>query len=190
MKHLKLLMTLSCLSVASFTFSQNYDRGYPQYPGYQEYPNYPMHVEVEYPQPYGQPGQFYGGNQPYPGQVYQGQTSQRSYSSQPGYQQPGYQQDDQSKHSEKHKGGWGNWFRSDDKNAQIPDQVISSRIIQNIRSTPYLSPAARNIQVDTKDGKVTLKGKAFNKNEGYQIEYMIKNIEGVKSVSNDLEYEK
>jgi hypothetical protein len=42
----------------------------------------------------------------------------------------------------------------------------------------------------TKDGKVTLKGTVTNKNEKNQIEYMVKNVEGVKSVSNDVDVQK
>lgn len=163
-----MLAILSSLCVASLAYSQNYGYNpYPQDP-YQGYSN-----SGYYSQPYGQPGQSnYGGGYPsYDNQNYQNQNAQQ------GYSQPA----DKSQSS---------WFGSDKKDQQVPDEVITTRIFQNIRSTPYLSPLVRNIQVETKEGKVTLKGKVANDNEGYQIEYMAKNVEGVKSVSNKLEAQK
>ncbi len=84
---------------------------------------------------------------------------------------------------------WSNWFDGDNT-PKVPDDIITTKVIQNLRSTPYFSDSAKNIKVTAKDGKVTLKGKTANKNEKNQIEYMVKNVEGVRSVSNDLETEK
>lgn len=166
MINFKSLLILSSLCVSSLAYSQNY--GYnPNYSNYQMQPGY-------YSQPYGQQDQSYGGGyQPY--QPYQPNQNQ--------YYQQGYQPDNR-------QSNWSNEYGKDNKDQKVPDEVITTSILQNIRSTPYLSPSARNIQAETKDGKVTLKGKVMNKNEGYQIEYMAKNVQGVKSVSNDLESEK
>lgn len=79
---------------------------------------------------------------------------------------------------------------SSSKNQNVPDAMISQMVMRNLRSTPYLSSSARSINVTTKDGKVTLKGQVANSNEKNMIEYMVKNVDGVKSVSNDLKTEK
>lgn len=165
MMNIKSLCFLTALSISSLAYSQS---------GYSSYPQ----TYNQGSQPYGQQSQFYDSRS----QSYQNQPYQTTYGQQ-GY----YQEDSRKAYNDRNQSS--NWFGSDKKDQQVPDQVITSQVMQNIRSTSYLSPLTRNIQVETKDGKVTLKGKAFNKNEGYQIEYMAKNIPGVKSVSNDLEYE-
>lgn len=85
---------------------------------------------------------------------------------------------------------WSSWMGKSDNKSNVPDEAITMTVLDNLRNTPYLSYSAKNIQVMTKDGKVTLKGKVANKNEKNLVEYIVKNIEGVKSVSNDLSTEK
>jgi BON domain len=128
-------------------------------------------------------------NGQYPGGQYSNQPYQ---SNQPGqYQQSegdyggGYGAGNQG-NSQQKQGSWSNWFGGN-QNQNVPDNVISTRVMQNLRSTPYLSDGAQNLQVTTKEGKVSLKGKVANSNEKNQIEYMVKNVEGVKSVSNNLD---
>jgi len=45
---------------------------------------------------------------------------------------------------------------------------------------------ARNISVDTKDGKVTLSGTAENWDESYKAAEIARNIKGVTGVQNDI----
>lgn len=101
-----------------------------------------------------------------------------------------YDRPDQPYQSQVYQNGYEQEKYDNKLERQIPDQVITNHVIQNLKNTPYLSPSARDIEVETKDGKVKLKGKVLNKNEEYQIEYMVKNIRGVKSVSTNLEAEK
>lgn len=172
MKNFSKLLFVSSFCLTALSFAQNYPQQYsnnPNYPSQQGY--YPA-----------QP-QFSQGQVQYRDDGYMNRGNE--YGNQPGagYQVQVSRTNDQSTKS--------NWFGTDKDNAQnVPDDVITATVTQNLRSTPYFSDAARNLQVMTKDGKVTLKGKVANKNERYQIEYMVKNVEGVKSVSNDLQTEK
>jgi len=97
--------------------------------------------------------------------------------------------DHPTKHSSD-QSSWSNWFTSDDKAPSVPDEVITSTVTQNLKNTPYFSNFAKNIQVVTKDGKVTLNGHVANRNEKNQIEYMVKNVDGVREISNELQDEK
>lgn len=66
------------------------------------------------------------------------------------------------------------------------DASVNSAVLERLRNSPYLEDS-RHIKVETKDGQVTLSGKVADKHEKGEIEIMIKNIPGVKSVKNDLE---
>lgn len=182
MKNFTKLMIMASFGVATLGYSQNY--GYDQYS--QQGRQYPSQQGY-----YSQPQQGYYSQQPQQGYNYQ---SQQGYSSQPYYNQPGAQQQGYMRGYSSTGGtgatgsSWSSWVGSDNK-PTVPDDVISSTVTQNLRSTPYFSDSARNLQVMVKDGKVTLKGRVANKNEKNQIEYMVKNVDGVKSVSNDLETE-
>jgi osmotically-inducible protein OsmY len=195
MKNFKKLLIISSFCMTSLACAQNYRyNSYPQY-SYEVNPNYQAQGYYQPSQSYNpyssynQQGQYPSYNQPaqYPSYNQQGQYP----NTQQGQYQTNYNGADQRSNKENpeksNESSWSNWFGSSDKTPNVPDEAITTRVIQNIRSTPYFSNAAKNIQVVTKDGKVTLKGKVTNSNEKNQIEYMIKNVEGVKSVSNDLE---
>jgi len=196
MLNIKSTLILFALSATSLAHSQNY--GYSTYPQYQEYPyqnqmgyyyqpyaqQSPYDIQVysnSYPNSYGQQG-YYQGQQGYPN------GQQGYYQMQQGYNQG--EQGNQGYYDESKISKDKNKSSDGDKEQKVPDEMITGRIMQNIRNTPYLSPLTRNIQVETKDGEVTLKGKVMNKDEGAQIMHMSKNVPGVKSVSNDLESEK
>lgn len=83
---------------------------------------------------------------------------------------------------------WSRLWGKDSKKT-VPDQEVISHIRQLISSNQSLSPGSRNIQITSKDGKVTLEGRVRNKNEKNQIESMIKNVEGVEKVNNNLSTE-
>lgn len=170
MKNLAKVALLLSFSVSSLIYAQNY--GYQQAPQYSYETNRSDYYPSQPGSPYNQGGQYndYRYQNRYDGGMNQGYYP--------------------STESEKNQNSWTSWYGNDDKGQKVPDEVISSNVIRNLRGTPYFSNSAKNIQVSTKDGKVTLKGKAANKNEKNQIEYMVKNVQGVDSVSNDLETEK
>jgi len=160
MKKLTQILIISCFGMAAVGYAQGYNYE-SNYPSQGNYSGQPQNYQTQ-PQ--------YRDNQGM-------NPGQRAT-----YQDQNYKQSNQS--------SWTNWMSSDDKNQNVPDDVITSNAMQNLMSTPYLSPTAQRIQVATKDGKVTLKGRAANKNEKNLVEYIVKNVPGVKSVSNDLETEK
>lgn len=191
MKYFIKFMILSGLCVASLANAQT--EGYMQYSyptnnaynrtgyEYQQDGSAPYFYQANPNNPYGQIPQSYQ-----QGYSQQGQWNSTEYPVRPG--QPPSPQNEMKKQE---KSSWSSWFGGESHETMVvPDQAITSRVMQNIRSTPYFSPAAKNIRVSTKDGKVTIQGKAANKNEKNQIEYMIKNVPGVKSVDNDIESEK
>ena len=161
MKHFAKLLMIASFGIAAFGYAQNYGNDQ----GYQQ--------QGYYSQPqYAPQGQYQG---------------------QPRYQDnrmnQGYDQDGSASRS-RDQSSWSNWFRGDDKNQNIPDEAVNEMVLRNLLSTPYFSRSAKNLVVTTKEGKVTLKGKVANKNEKNQIEYMVKNVPGVKSVSIDVETER
>lgn len=165
MKKLLSLIILSSFTLVSSSYAQNYG----------------SYDQSKYNDPYNSP-------QGYPSQSYQTPNQQGAYGA--NYQNQmssrnAYQNDSQKTNNQS---GW--WSSNDDSSQNVPDDVISSNVMQNLRSTPYFSMGARNLQVTTKDGKVTLNGTVANKNEKNQIEYMVKNVQGVKSVSNNMNTEK
>lgn len=185
-KYMNHLVILGCC-VSSWVCAQ----GNPQNSYYQN-PQYPQSYNDPY-QGRNYPGQYQVGYRTYDG--YQGgdynqnRNYQRPYQSQ--YNDaPGSYQGANYPASPSPFGSNIAWGDSDNKDQKVPDNVISTRVMENLMNTPYLSPGARNIQATAKDGKVTLKGRVANSNEKNMIEYMVKNVVGVKSVSNDLETEK
>jgi BON domain len=182
MKNLEKLIIISSIFVSSLAYAQNY--GYPQYPQSQQYPyerngyNYPS-SQQGYSQPYNNQMGQYRENNP------MGQYREGYRSNEPS---KGYSSQETTKRSEH---SWIDWFRSGERNVpNVPDEIITRDVIQNLRNTPYFSNLAKNIQVMAKEGRVTLRGKVANRNERNQIEFMVKNVQGVKSVANDLETER
>src|ERR1700760_4849392 len=88
----------------------------------------------------------YNSPQDYPSQSYQTPNQRGSYGA--NYPNSSQKTDNQS--------SW--WSSSNDSAQNVPDDVISSNVMQNLRNTPYFSMGAKNLQVTTKDGKVTLNG--------------------------------
>ncbi len=180
MKNLTHILFITSFGLTTLIYSQNY--GYDQNQQYQNRqqsyqmnnPNYPSQQGYSQGQP-----QYNDDRNMNRNQYDQRYDSQRSNT---------YGATATNKPAE--ESSWSNWLGKDDKTPVVADEVVSSKVVQNLRSTPYFSSGAKNIEVSTKDGKVTLKGKVFNKNEKNQIDYMVKNVEGVKSVSNDLDTEK
>jgi osmotically-inducible protein OsmY len=188
MKKFEKIIIIASFCVTSFACAQS-DQSSP-YSQRSQYSQYPQSSQ------YGQRSQYGQGSQAstdmnspsYSSQGGYSQSSQQAY----GQQGSGQYQDQSGSYGAGNQGNqsrWSNWFGGNDQNQNqsVPDNVISSRIMQNLRSTPYLSDGAQNIQVQTKDGTVTLKGKVSNSNEKNLVEYMVKNVAGVKSVSNDLD---
>lgn len=175
MKNFSIVMFLAGICVTTFGYANwGYQRDYQN--------TYDMDDSIDQSQPY---------------DSYQsGGYDQRGQPTYPGYGR-GFRRNDTRSSDQRNNSSQNvndqrskNWFGSDDNKVTIPDDRISAHIMRNLRSIPYFSNGAKNIQVMTKDGKVTLTGKVVNKNEKNQIEYMVKNVVGVKSVSNDLETEK
>ena len=69
--------------------------------------------------------------------------------------------------------------------AKMDDAGITAKVHTGLAKDPDLSTL--KIDVDTKDGVVTLKGPAPNAAAKERAETIAKGVEGVKSVNNDLE---
>lgn len=182
MKKFPMAMIITSFALSTLCYAQNsgysQNREYTNDPYYQSQPGYSS--QPQYPQ-----GQMQYQQNPQGQMQYQDGNMNRGYGSNT---QRYSNQNGQMKSAD--QSTWSSWIGKDDKTPVVPDESITSTVMQNLRNTPYLSGSAKNLQVLTKDGKVTLKGTVANKNEKNLVEYIVKSVEGVKSVSNDVEVQK
>lgn len=75
----------------------------------------------------------------------------------------------------------------EDQGMSAEDTRITSEIRQAILADTALSAGARNIQIVSQDGKVTLRGQVASDMEKNDIETKVKAVSGVTSVDNQLE---
>lgn len=73
------------------------------------------------------------------------------------------------------------------RTSPIDDQVISQRIRNAIQHDRILSGEAKNIDINSNWGAVTLSGSIRNDSEKRKVEVIAKSVQGVKSVDNHLE---
>ncbi len=67
------------------------------------------------------------------------------------------------------------------------DQTINQKVLNALAADDKLSLAAKNIEITTVDGVVTLRGKVKNNQRSELIEKKIATISGVRGVDNKLE---
>jgi len=66
------------------------------------------------------------------------------------------------------------------------DRSLNANIRQALSGDAMLAGSAKDIQLKTEEGEVTLEGSVFNKDAKEMIEEKIKKVQGVKDVNNDL----
>ena len=71
--------------------------------------------------------------------------------------------------------------------AAMADQKLKEKIQSALAVDPSLSDVAENVQIETTDGKVTLRGSASSAQEKEQIANKVQQIEGVQEVDNQLQ---
>jgi osmotically-inducible protein OsmY len=70
----------------------------------------------------------------------------------------------------------------------VSDDFISDTIMQKLAADPVVKGGA--IKVDVKDGSVTLSGKVEEMKQKNKAEKIAKKVDGVKSVTNDIQLAK
>lgn len=70
--------------------------------------------------------------------------------------------------------------------SQDSDWKVTSRVRSALREDSSLSASARNVNVETTDGVVTLTGNVDSRKEFYEIERKVKSVDGVRRVDNQL----
>ena len=71
--------------------------------------------------------------------------------------------------------------------ATANDQELKEKIQSALQVDPSLSKVADNVQIETMDGKVTLRGSASSEEEKKQITTTVQQMEGVQEVDNQLQ---
>lgn len=71
--------------------------------------------------------------------------------------------------------------------AATDDQQLKEKIQSALEVDPTLSKVADNVQIETMDGKVTLRGSAPSEQEKEQIATKVQQMEGVQEVDNQLQ---
>lgn len=66
------------------------------------------------------------------------------------------------------------------------DRSLNTNIRQALSGDAMLASSAKDIQLKTEEGEVTVEGSVFNKDAKEMIEEKIKKVQGVKDVNNDL----
>ncbi len=69
---------------------------------------------------------------------------------------------------------------------QSSDWEVTARVKKAIMMDNSLSTSARFVSVETNDGVVTLTGSVPTKEDSRRIERMVKDVQGVKRVKNEL----
>ncbi|MBN9377897.1 MAG: hypothetical protein BGO14_00240 [Chlamydiales bacterium 38-26] len=72
------------------------------------------------------------------------------------------------------------------KNLAMSDEDISQKIRWSIRDDKTLQPESKNAQVTVNNGNVSLSGSVMNEEDKAKISSLVREIQGVKSVSNNL----
>lgn len=75
---------------------------------------------------------------------------------------------------------------NDKKNLAMSDEDISQKIRWSIRDDKTLQPESKNAQVTVNSGNVSLSGSVMNEEDKAKISSLVREIQGVKSVSNNL----
>ena len=71
--------------------------------------------------------------------------------------------------------------------AAMDDQELKEKIQSTLEGDPSLSNVTENVQIETMDGKVTLRGSAPSAQEKEQIATKVQQMEGVQEVDNQLQ---
>lgn len=74
-----------------------------------------------------------------------------------------------------------------DQNENETDRTITQQIRQGVVASDALSMSAKNVKIVTANGIVTLRGPVETQTEKSQITQLVKKVEGVKQVDNQLE---
>jgi osmotically-inducible protein OsmY len=74
-----------------------------------------------------------------------------------------------------------------DKAASETDRSLNQRIRQALSGNTALATVARNIQLETEDGEVTLHGSVTSEKAKSDIADAVEQVSGVKKVENELE---
>jgi osmotically-inducible protein OsmY len=78
-------------------------------------------------------------------------------------------------------------FAQDNPGIKSSDTAVTQQIHQALASDPAFSTMARNVQVVTANGKVTLHGVVANQDEKLAVGSKAREIAGPKNVDNQLE---
>jgi len=81
----------------------------------------------------------------------------------------------------------GALFAQDNPGIKASDTEVTQQIHQVLASDPAFSTMARNVQVVTANGKVTLHGVVANQDEKLAVGSKAREIAGPKNVDNQLE---
>jgi osmotically-inducible protein OsmY len=71
--------------------------------------------------------------------------------------------------------------------AAMDDQELKEKIQSTLEGDPSLSNVTENVQIETMDGKVTLRGSAPSAQEKEHIATKVQQMEGVQEVDNQLQ---
>lgn len=71
--------------------------------------------------------------------------------------------------------------------AEDTDSAIVQQIRDRLKDDHYLAESSKNIQITSTDGNVGLRGTVHSNEEKTRIESIVKNINGVKNVGNNLQ---
>lgn len=72
------------------------------------------------------------------------------------------------------------------KNLAMSDEDITQKIRWSIRDDKTIQPESKNAQVTVNNGNVSLSGSVMNEEDKAKISSLVRQVQGVKSVSNNL----
>ncbi len=73
-----------------------------------------------------------------------------------------------------------------DNSSSIPDKQLIQRIRYTIENNKTLSLAARRVNIEVKDSRVTLTGAVSTSQEMQQLETVIRQVKGVQELDNNV----
>lgn len=79
---------------------------------------------------------------------------------------------------------------SETEESASSDDQLTDRVQRALQDNPSLARAAKNVDVSSDNGTVTLKGTVASKDDKKRIEDQVKDIDGVKDVDNEIEVSK
>jgi len=74
-----------------------------------------------------------------------------------------------------------------DQSESEADRTITQHVRQGVVANDDLSTTAKNVKIVTTEGVVTLRGPVTSAEEKQEIDKLVKEVEGVKRVDNQLE---